>query len=1081
MKDFAVVFFSLIPLMSCNSFVILEGYEIPDTSTQLVILTKSFGPFSTIAFGEDIVVSVKGDFPAGTEAKLTLSLGDGELSGNLLATIDNGFARFTNVSISTPGKKKLKVNLSSLSAESESFELIPRPDPVLIKTDTTPGVFCPRLELQIESVPAQAQSMCWQMNDEELDSCTFIQKQNSFVFRAEFAAEATAYIWYKDANEHIIGSTHHKSNTLTFPSSALPQQRSQWLQRIQSQNLSNSEWDEFLCRVDELNEAEIKVLSDIRENSGLNQRKKLSQEFSKIISNKWGIAASVDIATTQQALWRLMTSTDAIGIPLAELDLSRADFTGRTLSQKYRRNGKDIFVGFDLSGSNIKGHQLNGISTNSSMLKLAGVDLSGWVPDPDLSLFGVDLSGAQNIPWNVLNQRTHEDGLAYARLSDLDLSQWEPVGGLAIYGIDLSDSTSIPWSLLNNNSHAFGYRFMNFTGLDLTHWSPAIDSDLSFITFTQAQNLPWGILNTISHRSGLRGSVFKQLNLSGFVPPVTMDISMIDLRESTNIPWSEINSNEHYNYHRGLNLSGLNVSQWIPSTTRRIDRVQLVQSQNIPWSTLNDNTHAAYVSGMNLSGLNLASWNPATARRIDHINLENATQIPWAAINANSHSYGYVGMDFTGLDVSQFNPNAARDISYLNLSESSGIPWAVLHNNSNSSGYMGLSFAGIDLASFAPAITKNLFGIDYRQATNVPWGVVENNTTALGFAGSYVNASDIAGLSFAGNTPIWGMDLSAQTSVPWDELNSNTHALSKSYMNFNTLDVKDLNPDSQSLAYTRMPNGVLGVSDFEERTERQIASGTQWTDCSYPRGSAGATHSVKCPVEPDPNGLIVDLRSHHPDSYPSSGRLWRDLSGHEHHAFITGTSAYDATNSVLNFGGNASSMAANIHLNMKTNAATFLTWFRTSEAAAYMFIFNKGCLSAQPNINNGITVFLPNWALGTLWIGANKSQGDNMNALTAHVGQNFRDGAWYNLAVRFEYNGTHSILKSFINGVERASGQQSGDYSEFFNLTTALTLGRGCGGSSLNGQLASHQIYDRALNSDEIMEIYERERQQFTP
>lgn len=217
------------------------------------------------------------------------------------------------------------------------------------------------------------------------------------------------------------------------------------------------------------------------------------------------------------------------------------------------------------------------------------------------------------------------------------------------------------------------------------------------------------------------------------------------------------------------------------------------------------------------------------------------------------------------------------------------------------------------------------------------------------------------------------------------------------------------------------------------------------------------------------SNLVVYLDAANQDSYPRTGTTWFDISGNgRNFTLMNGPAFQEENNGVFYFDG--TNDYATINYSGVFTGASFSTWFRTSEPSAYISIGNKGGLTAQPNIYNGIAIFTPNWASSTIQVYLNDATGVSKTFMTANISQNIRDGLWHNLTVTYNYNGSTSTLISYLDGLPRATGSLNEDRTNFFNYTEAYHVSRSI--VPWNGQISQFLMYDKTLSLQEVQRSF---------
>jgi hypothetical protein len=876
-------------LSSCEGYVklyIVGGKTTKKpTQVELVFVTQPAGPYASVVLQTQPVLHImdsesKELVTSGELSESVISLeliGAGTLSGTTNVSAKAGVARFSDLIISEVGDKQLKAFIADTdtSATSDGFSLITAPSLLLTKDDLTPDVFCPRIKVEAADIPEGAVSYCIQYNSDDPSGCTFSTLNFPFVTHSTHHPKLVASIWYKNQAGDILANEH--SNELSFGARQLPGDKNTWLSEIKSPSITARMIDELLCRVDELTHPQALATANIRlEAMTPAHRTKLSSELNRVVTASFGVPATLSVTDTHKVLWRLLMSTDSVGEALHILDLSQIDLTGRHIGWSYDEDES----GFDFSGSNLKGHQLNNLDLDSwyQGMNLSGLDLTGWNPSTTQSIWsinysnatnipwaalnanideygfngsdfsGVNLAGwnpgttrnisyinynnATNIPWAALNANTHSWGFQYSTFSGVDLTDWNPGTTRPIYGINYSNATNIPWAALNANTHANGFNRSNFSGVDLTGWNPGTTRPIDWINYSNATNIPWTALNSNTHANGFNRSNFSGVDLTGWNPGTTRPIDWINYSNATNIPWTALNSNTHANGFNRSNFSGVDLTGWNPGTTRPIDWINYSNATNLPWAALNANTHANGFQYSTFSGVDLTGWNPGTTQAIFGINYSNATNIPWAALNANTHSWGFQSSIFSGVDLTGWNPGTTRNIYGINYSNSTNIPWAALNANTHADGFRNSNFSGVDLTGWNPGTTQAISWINYSNATNIPWAALNANTHANGFSGSSFGVVDLSEWVLGTDTNISNVYYTDAKNIPWSDILANDYGLNEVYLY--RVDLDGLDVSGANLEEAHMPRGARNPQDFEEAIGMVPGPGTVWVNGSSP-------------------------------------------------------------------------------------------------------------------------------------------------------------------------------------------------------------------------------------------------------
>lgn len=246
--------------------------------------------------------------------------------------------------------------------------------------------------------------------------------------------------------------------------------------------------------------------------------------------------------------------------------------------------------------------------------------------------------------------------------------------------------------------------------------------------------------------------------------------------------------------------------------------------------------------------------------------------------------------------------------------------------------------------------------------------------------------------------------------------------------------------------------------------------------------------------------LVLYLDAARSDSYPGSGVTWFDLSGNDYDAteitrsdFPTfdsdGFFVYDKDNYVVAPPDNAT---LNESIQFKK---TFSVWFKTPSS---FDTFSRG-IFCMGNYNANYVIYIHD---GVLYMGAVcKSSGDNWTTPTG-AAKTVTASTWYNatLVLDAEDNQTlqNDVLKLYVNGSSIGTAQGH----RMRSITTQVTVGGGCYGSSLNsatelygysvhgkdleagtlkeskndscydGNISVAMMYNKALTSDEVLQNY---------
>ena len=210
------------------------------------------------------------------------------------------------------------------------------------------------------------------------------------------------------------------------------------------------------------------------------------------------------------------------------------------------------------------------------------------------------------------------------------------------------------------------------------------------------------------------------------------------------------------------------------------------------------------------------------------------------------------------------------------------------------------------------------------------------------------------------------------------------------------------------------------------------------------------------------NGLVLNLDAANTKSYPRSGTSWRDLSGLGNNGTLTNGPTFNSANGgSIVFDGVDDYIATNY--NAQLGDFTAIAWFRSS----------------NPIVGKGYDRILEkNYSLG-FWMGrynnvANQWGGGILNTTSPTFGIfiTLADNNWHFLALR-RLGSTHTIYGDGISNTNTTTCSTS------LLSNTALTIGTDYSNGYLNGNIATAQIYNRALSPSEVLQNYNATKTRF--
>jgi len=215
------------------------------------------------------------------------------------------------------------------------------------------------------------------------------------------------------------------------------------------------------------------------------------------------------------------------------------------------------------------------------------------------------------------------------------------------------------------------------------------------------------------------------------------------------------------------------------------------------------------------------------------------------------------------------------------------------------------------------------------------------------------------------------------------------------------------------------------------------------------------------------NGLVLYLDAANQQSYTGTGTTWQDLSGNNNSGSLVngptfnssngGSIVFDGSNDYANCGNtlnNPTQLTVNFWIKNPNNNVIITKGYRLWEIR-----FSNTEFGGYVGINNGTT----------FWYGI----ADSNNILH---GANLAE--WNNFTYIFNY--TTGNIKLCTNSIEKGSitvPQMFSSYSPTYNLTIGRRVESG--DAYLSGNLATIQIYNRALSATEIQQNYNATKTRF--
>ena len=210
------------------------------------------------------------------------------------------------------------------------------------------------------------------------------------------------------------------------------------------------------------------------------------------------------------------------------------------------------------------------------------------------------------------------------------------------------------------------------------------------------------------------------------------------------------------------------------------------------------------------------------------------------------------------------------------------------------------------------------------------------------------------------------------------------------------------------------------------------------------------------------DGIICHLDAANKNSYPGSGTTWTDLTNNGNNFTLNNTSFNSGNGGyiVLN-GTNAYASISNLSLN---SGFTLEIWAYMNNAGSFG-LFGQGTATN----NNGLHILYTTDTRGMIF---------GMYANDNDYQENYRPstGNWYNWV--FTYNGSSYEKRFYANGDLIKPGAS---VQNIYSGTGQFNIGAiyGSATSPANGRVGAVRIYNRVLNTAEILANYYGQKSRF--
>jgi hypothetical protein len=217
------------------------------------------------------------------------------------------------------------------------------------------------------------------------------------------------------------------------------------------------------------------------------------------------------------------------------------------------------------------------------------------------------------------------------------------------------------------------------------------------------------------------------------------------------------------------------------------------------------------------------------------------------------------------------------------------------------------------------------------------------------------------------------------------------------------------------------------------------------------------------------NGLVLSLDAANVKSYVNGSTTWRDLSGNRNNGTLTNGPTFNSANlgSIVFDGTNDYVLDSTVNYNNYSNNFTAITWVKTNTINGGIMGWGSG----------GVPPYYT-WAL---------SLSDSKFATQIYNGANYfinsdtiEINKWYSVTFVVYQSG---LMELYINNVKYSTVGSSNlirSRDDQYNRTI-IGANPNIDLSTLNGNIASTQIYNRALSASEIFQNYEGQKSRYNP
>jgi hypothetical protein len=223
------------------------------------------------------------------------------------------------------------------------------------------------------------------------------------------------------------------------------------------------------------------------------------------------------------------------------------------------------------------------------------------------------------------------------------------------------------------------------------------------------------------------------------------------------------------------------------------------------------------------------------------------------------------------------------------------------------------------------------------------------------------------------------------------------------------------------------------------------------------------------------DGLVLYLDAANTKSYVSGSTTWVDIAAGNNGTLVNGPTynnanggsiVFDGADDVVNCGDNPS-------INLLNDVSVNI-WFKINSLTGFQGII------AKRNTTTGYTNYGINFSneSNAFQLYFNTIGGSNFRILQVTISNNFAVNIWYNVCGVFEKSGSNTVSYLYKNGMLLSSNSLVGNLA---TVSTPLTIGSTSvtAQEPFNGNIASTQIYNRALSATEVLQNYNATKTRF--